>query len=85
MTMKAALHDPRSYLLGQDDVRTVYLGEFSADGFEAGSSFTESELLRKLNREQRADYRQARSEGFHPVIVVDLLTACTAIEMRKHL
>jgi hypothetical protein len=82
--MNAALHNPRSYLLGEDDTTTVNLGEFDADGFAGGKAFSEPELLRKLSREQRADYRQARSEGFHPVLLIDMETGVPVLEMRKH-
>jgi hypothetical protein len=78
-----SLHDPRPHLFG-DNITTVFLGEYHGDGFSAGSgNFDEGELLRNLSREQRADYRQAKREGFHPVHVIDLETAVRGIEMRK--
>jgi hypothetical protein len=81
--MNAALPNPRPYLLGEDNTTTVILGVFDADGFSAGSGFEEAELLRKLSREQSADYKQARREGFHPVLVLDLETSVPVLEMRK--
>jgi hypothetical protein len=83
--MSAPLPNPRPYLFGDDDTTTVFLGEFVGDGLVAGREFfSEPEILRKLNLEQRADYKQARREGFHPVLTLDLETGVTALEMRKH-
>ena len=82
--MNAALHNPRPYLLGEADTTIVNLGEFDADGFAAGEGFSESDLMLKLSREQRADYKQAKREGFHPVLLSDIETGVIVLEMCNH-
>ena len=79
--MSVHLHNPRPYLIGPE-VFTTHLGEINSDGLEGGS-FTDSDLRNRLDREQWAEYRQARCEGFHPVLVIDLDTGVSALEMRK--
>lgn len=79
--MNPVLHNPRPYLIEPDHF-TTHFGEINADGL-AGGELTESDLSKRLDRETLIEYRQARREGFHPVLVIDLETGVAALEMRK--
>jgi hypothetical protein len=78
-------HNPRPYLFNEEGPSTVSIGEFILDGLAFGMDHSEEELLSQLNRTQRREYRQAKSEGFSPVVLIDVLTCVMVVEMRKHL
>jgi len=79
--MNAILHNPRPYLI-EPEHSTTHFGEINADGL-AGGPFTHPDMKKRLVRESWAEYQQARREGFHPVLVIDLETGVAALEMRK--
>jgi hypothetical protein len=81
--MSVPLHDPRPYLLNEDDTLTVTIGEVDLDGIWGGG-FAHSDMTEQLKGEQLSLYRDARRDGYHPVLLWDLDTCVFVLEMRKH-
>jgi hypothetical protein len=76
--------DPRPHLNLEERTDRISLGDFDADGLEVGCPEVGIEISDKLSPDLRAEYRQARREGFVPVLVTDLMTGVAILEMRKH-
>ncbi|HUB67063.1 MAG TPA: hypothetical protein VL981_06230 [Candidatus Methylacidiphilales bacterium] len=76
--------EPRAHRLGGDDVATVRLGKISLRRAALSDKpFFDEEIFNCLSREQHADYRQARVEGFKPVLVFYVASSVCVLELRK--